>query len=847
MCISVLSQNEIAMKKLTIEVRDSVTYQPLADAMCRVMNATGRLQGFKVADREGQISLSVRQEDVLTFSLIGYGKRKISVNNIQGQANQPIIVLLAPKQVQLKEVIVKLPPIRKQGDTLVYNVGSFLQKGDRHLEDVLKKLPGIKIAENGSVSYQGRAINRFYIEGQDLMGDNYTQATRNMPVNAVRDVEVMEDHQPIKLLQGRKPSESAALNIKLDKGHWARPFGEIKGGIDTRMKVWDNQLFLTQIMKHTQILVSAKMNNTGKDLSSETNERLNVYELDAFEPLPQGVLSGNIAQEELPQERYLHNKSISTGLNTIISLSKDATLRSNVLLYEDHAEYNHATSSYYGGLTPLTLETSEWLKQRTLRLIPTLKYEENSQKRFLSDELSYSLGRQSAFNQMTTNGTNITEQTRIRPSYVKNYLSSSFRIGQSLLQIRSLTRYSDRKEELETASDTQALYNTFERFITRSAMTRNIITTSIPVLGNDLDLSLQAYYKDNTYNYSSDFHHRTFKMKATPGYTWTYGRKSYISAELPMGWTRVSLAKDDGKLTTRSFMAFEPNLNIRQTVNDKLNITLSASLSTGDNALGFYALSPLRTGYRTIQVTGDDIYKSTRLYSALHLRYRNLVTMLFGNLSVAYSDTKAEAFSNFDYNDSLTTMHWIKGNNHRHNIRTNAMIDKTFTSIGLSIKADMAYEKTDFLIAQSGEMTQNHSHHATAGLSTSFQKLSWLRLSTAITANYYWERSSIRRSDVLSSYITNATLYLFPTKNTELKIKFYNLTNEVTDGHYHTCGLLDANLNYKINKVWEAGLTVTNLLNTKSYITTQYTGINTFTSTLPLRNREIMVHLQMRL
>ena len=53
MCIPVLSQNEIAMKKLTIEVRDSVTYQPLADAMCRVMNATGRLQGFKVADREG--------------------------------------------------------------------------------------------------------------------------------------------------------------------------------------------------------------------------------------------------------------------------------------------------------------------------------------------------------------------------------------------------------------------------------------------------------------------------------------------------------------------------------------------------------------------------------------------------------------------------------------------------------------------------------------------------------------------------------------------------------------------------------------------------------------------------
>ncbi|WP_242403133.1 hypothetical protein [Prevotella scopos] len=87
---------------------------------------------------------------------------------------------------------------------MVYNVSSFLQKGDRHLEDILKKLPGVKVAENGSVSYQGRAINRFYIEGQDLMGNNYNQATRNMPITAVRNVEVLENHQPVKMLRGRK-------------------------------------------------------------------------------------------------------------------------------------------------------------------------------------------------------------------------------------------------------------------------------------------------------------------------------------------------------------------------------------------------------------------------------------------------------------------------------------------------------------------------------------------------------------------------------------------------------------------------------------------------------------------
>ena len=95
---------------------------------------------YKIADGRGNLSLTAHQEDVLMFTLIGYSKRKINVADIHQTTNQPAIILLSSKPVELKEVVVKLSPIRKQGDTLVYNVGSFLQKGDRHLEDVLKTI-----------------------------------------------------------------------------------------------------------------------------------------------------------------------------------------------------------------------------------------------------------------------------------------------------------------------------------------------------------------------------------------------------------------------------------------------------------------------------------------------------------------------------------------------------------------------------------------------------------------------------------------------------------------------------------------------------------------------------------
>ena len=61
------------------------------------------------------------------------------------------------------------------------------------------------------------------------------------------------------------------------------------------------------------------MSNTGKDLSKETKEHIDVYNLDAYEPLPQGVLQEDISQEALPQERYLQNKSYSAGFNNIIT------------------------------------------------------------------------------------------------------------------------------------------------------------------------------------------------------------------------------------------------------------------------------------------------------------------------------------------------------------------------------------------------------------------------------------------------------------------------------------------------------------------------------------------------
>ena len=84
-CLTLFAQQDEALVKLMIEVRDSASLQPLADVMCRIVNSKGKMLSYKIADGKGCLSLTAQQENVLTFTLIGYSKRKTNVADISQQ------------------------------------------------------------------------------------------------------------------------------------------------------------------------------------------------------------------------------------------------------------------------------------------------------------------------------------------------------------------------------------------------------------------------------------------------------------------------------------------------------------------------------------------------------------------------------------------------------------------------------------------------------------------------------------------------------------------------------------------------------------------------------------------
>ena len=174
----------------------------------------------------------------LLIKVTGFGiKRQLSL--IKNQT-QTFDFSVEKEDVKLREAVVKSQKIWGNRDTLNYLVSAYLKDYDRTIADVLRKLPGITIEDNGNIKYQGTPINHFYIENLDMLQGRYNLATQSIKAEDVATVQVLENHEHAHALQDQMPSANAAINLKLKnkaKGIWSQSV-EVGSGAYAEGMLW---------------------------------------------------------------------------------------------------------------------------------------------------------------------------------------------------------------------------------------------------------------------------------------------------------------------------------------------------------------------------------------------------------------------------------------------------------------------------------------------------------------------------------------------------------------------------------------------------------------------------------
>jgi hypothetical protein len=190
---------------------------------------------------------------------------------------KPISSLTAPYNFKLSAAVNQLqtvtikdnkPKLRSHGDTLDYKVSDFSSPQDRVIGDVIKKLPGVTVAKDGKISYNGKAISNLYIGGDNLLDDKYNIATSSIPNGVVDKVQVMENHQPIKMLKDKVVSEDVALNLSMKKDAKMQLVGQetLGAGLPDKYYADINAMMFKDKYKAINYL---KVNNTNYDVAND--------------------------------------------------------------------------------------------------------------------------------------------------------------------------------------------------------------------------------------------------------------------------------------------------------------------------------------------------------------------------------------------------------------------------------------------------------------------------------------------------------------------------------------------------------------------------------------------------
>ena len=210
-------------------VLDSLN-KPLNTASLVAINQeTKALDSYTITEEDGVFSLKLQPQKKYKIQVSALGLQTINdLLETQEGDIQKEYVLRA--DILLDEVVVKMPVVVR-GDTLIYDADSFKNGSERKLEDIIDKLPGVEINDNGQIEVEGKVVNKLMVNGKDFFEGDTKIATKNIPSSTVDKIQVLRNYGDIGQLRTvRNNQDNIAINIKLKSGKERFWFGNVTFG-----------------------------------------------------------------------------------------------------------------------------------------------------------------------------------------------------------------------------------------------------------------------------------------------------------------------------------------------------------------------------------------------------------------------------------------------------------------------------------------------------------------------------------------------------------------------------------------------------------------------------------------
>lgn len=269
-CISVLKAQTTA--SVSGKLVDTVGHQSLKNASVALLQTTdSAVVAVVLATETGSFSIKNIPfgSYLLQMSFQGYQSVIKQVTLQQHNAHLQLgTFAMRPVATQLTEVTVQQSPMVIKKDTVEYNAGSFKTKPNAVVEDLLKKLPGVTVAKDGTVTAHGEQVQRILVDGKRFFGDDPKMATKNLPPDIVDKIQVYDAQSDQSTFTGFDDgSRTKTINITTKKDKRKGIFGKASAGIGNQDR-YENSLNMSKFNNGQQITVVGQANNVNRQAFS---------------------------------------------------------------------------------------------------------------------------------------------------------------------------------------------------------------------------------------------------------------------------------------------------------------------------------------------------------------------------------------------------------------------------------------------------------------------------------------------------------------------------------------------------------------------------------------------------
>ena len=839
-----------AQKEMTGRLTDKQTGEALVGANVMVKNAEGKLVKFATTREDGTflIKLSAWSKGMtIHVSMVGM---KTYTAPLSENTNKLDIRMEEDTQ-ELKEVIVKAGRIRENGDTITYRVSGFAQKQDRSIGDVLQRMPGIDVASNGKIQYQGVDINKFYIEGSDLLEGKYGIATNGISHDAIGAVEVLENHQPMQVLSGLSFSDQAAINLKLKdkaKATWLLN-GHIGGGWSNQPKegLWNGEAFLMAVMANYQTITTVKSNNTGMDLRNQVIDFLSGG---------RGTGLGDYFSVQLPSTPNLSKDRTTFNRSWMLSSShlwkaKKGEIKAQIDYYNHRATASSAsTSTYYldngEKMIRESREGTEHGKQLTGKFI----IEANEKTHYLNNTLQTELNWDDIRTSMTGTLPN-SQYAKMPDYYVANRLQVIKRFGgKHLVTFSSVNEWESKPQRLSVEYPDESRFS--QRISNHAFYTNERASYGFYLKGFNLSLEggIQGYLRDMESNLEDAVNGNTIgdvttnylSLYASPKLEYAF-KKVELTLQYPFNYT---LYKFNGRIGNQSEYFHSPSLKVRWSPNPRFSVTASGGLGRSPMSLQNIHDEAILSDYRTFTQGVENFYTNSRKQVSGRVQYRDTPRGFFANVLLMKS------WSNTPYK---TTQHFVD------DFIFHSYEASPSRSQSLNIMGNVS-KTLDFMrgaISMNGGYTRMANNMISENVPTLYHNTSWNlggRINGSISNYVYWSYNlkysnsqlSMNREEMqsLDRYTHSFSMNISPTDVLSWETEGEYYRNEVAESNYKNLFLLDTKLTWQISKRMELVASVNNLFNRQEYTYTTYNNLSSIESTRYLRGREFLFTIYLK-